>query len=135
MFYSSGSVGHGRAVPLTEGNLGAAALAFESWGEVTAVAPIGLSPAQIFGFVRGALNALAVGAEAIFFVPGRDPLEDAAPSGATLALLPSALVALAARHASRPALRALQCGGGARPPTRPRRSREDAVCRYGSDTG
>ncbi len=115
VFYSSGSVGHGRAVPLTEGNLGAAALAFESWGEVTAVdrVAIGLSPAQIFGFVRGALNALAVGAEAIFFVPGRDPLEDAARSGATLALLPSAFVALAARHASRPALRALQCGGGA----------------------
>ena len=115
IFYSSGSVGHGRAVPLTQRNLAAAALAFESWGEVSAAdrVAIALSPAQILGFVRGALNTLAVGAEAIFLVPGRDPLEQAAGRGATLALLPSALVALAARHTSRPAIRALQCGGGA----------------------
>jgi len=115
IFYSSGSVGHGRAVPLTEHNLASAALAFESWGEVSGTdrVAIGLSPAQILGFVRGALNALAVGAEAIFIAPGRDPLAEAERRGATLALLPSALVALAARHASRPAIRALLCGGGA----------------------
>ncbi len=59
---------------------------------------IGLSPAQILGFVRGGLNALAVGAEAIFYPARRDPLGEAARLGATLALLPSALVPLAGRH-------------------------------------
>ncbi len=115
VFYSSGSVGPGRAVPLSQENLAAAALAFETWDEVTpsdSVA-IGLSPGQILGFVRGALNALAVGAEAIFFHPRRDPLEEAARQGGTLVLVPSAVARLAARHASRPRVRALLCGGGA----------------------
>jgi acyl-CoA synthetase (AMP-forming)/AMP-acid ligase II len=118
VFYSSGSVGIGRAVPLSPENLAASALAYESWGEI---APkdrlaIGLSPAQVLGFVRGALNALAVGAEARFFVPRRDPLDDAARLGATQVLLPSALVALAARASSKAELRAVFCGGGAPDP-------------------
>jgi acyl-CoA synthetase (AMP-forming)/AMP-acid ligase II len=115
VFYSSGSVGPGRAVPLSHENLAAAALAFESWNEITAAdrVAIGLSPGQILGLVRGALNTLAVGAEAIFFHPRRDPLEEADRHGASLVLLPSALARLAARHASRPRLRALLCGGGA----------------------
>ncbi len=114
VFFSSGSVGPGRAVPLTEANLAAAALAFESWGELSDSdrLAVGLSPAQILAFVRGALNGLSAGAEVIFFVPRRDPLGEAARLGATLVLLPSALVKLAARHRSRPPLRALQCGGG-----------------------
>ena len=115
VFYSSGSVGPGRAVPLSAGNLEAAAIAFLPWAEVGPAdrLAIGLSPAQILAFVRGALNALAVGAEAVFFSPHRDPLEDAARLGATKVLLPSALVRLAARHSSRPTLEALLCGGGA----------------------
>lgn len=118
VFYSSGSVGPARAVPLSEENLESAALAFEPWGELTAAdrLAIGLSPAQIFACVRGALNALFVGAEAFFFAAHRDPLRDAENLGATKVLLPSALVRLAARHASRPDLRALFCGGGALDP-------------------
>jgi acyl-CoA synthetase (AMP-forming)/AMP-acid ligase II len=118
IFYSSGSVGPARAVPLSEENLEAAALAFEPWAELTAAdrLAIGLSPAQILAFVRGALNALFVGAEAFFFATHRDPLRDAENLGATRVLLPSALVRLAARHASRPNLRALFCGGGAPDP-------------------
>ncbi|MEX0879882.1 MAG: fatty acid--CoA ligase family protein [Thermoanaerobaculia bacterium] len=114
VFFSSGSVGASKAVPVSEANLLAAALAFETWGDVTPAdrLAVGLSPAQIFGFVRGALNGLLVGAEAVFFTPRRDPLQEAADLGATTVLLPSALVALAARRSSRVALGALRCGGG-----------------------
>jgi long-chain acyl-CoA synthetase len=114
VFYSSGSVGPAKAVPLSDANLEAAAVAFAPWGEVCAAdrVAIGLSPAQIFGFVRGALNALALGAEAVFYKPQRDPLAEAERLGANTVLLPTALVPLAARHASRVSLSALRCGGG-----------------------
>lgn len=117
LFFSSGSVGPAKAVPLTDENLVASALALESWREVTPEdrLAVGLSPAHIFALVRGALNALYVGAEAVFFLPGRDPLEEAAQRGATAVLLPSGLVALSARHSSRVALGALRCGGGRLP--------------------
>ncbi len=117
VFFSSGSVGASKAAPLSDENLAAAALAFESWGDVTSAdrLAVGLPPAQIFAFVRGALNALLLGAEAVFFTPRRDPLEEASALGATAVLLPSALVSLAARGTSRPALRALRCGGGVLP--------------------
>lgn len=117
VFFSSGSVGASKAVPLSDENLAAAALAFESWADVTSAdrLAVGLSPAQIFAFVRGALNALFLGAEAVFFTPRRDPLEEASALGATAVLLPSALVTLAARGTSRVALRALRCGGGVLP--------------------
>jgi acyl-CoA synthetase (AMP-forming)/AMP-acid ligase II len=118
VFYSSGSVGPARAVPLSAANLESAALAYDAWGEMEASdrLAVGLSPAQILAFVRGALNALAVGAESVFFVPRRDPLREAESLGATKVLLPSALVALAARHATRPKLQAVFCGGGAPDP-------------------
>ena len=114
IFYSSGSVGLAKAVPLSDDNLAAAALAFESWGEVGPHdrLAVGLSPAQVFGFVRGALNALLVGAEVVFFSPRRDPLREAESLGATAVLLPSALLALAARHPSPVRLSAVRCGGG-----------------------
>ena len=114
VFYSSGSVGPSKAVPLSDANLSAAALAFTSWGEVRAQdrIAIGLSPAQIFGFVRGVLNALLLGAEATFFSPRRDPLAQAERLGATDLLLPTALLAVAARHRSRVSLSSLRCGGG-----------------------
>jgi long-chain acyl-CoA synthetase len=114
VFFSSGSVGPAKAVPLTDANLEAAALAFAPWGEVSAGnrLAVGLSPAQIFGFVRGALNALLFGAEVIFYKPQRDPLAEAERLGADTVLLPTALVPLAARHASRVRLSALRCGGG-----------------------
>jgi acyl-CoA synthetase (AMP-forming)/AMP-acid ligase II len=115
IFFSSGSVGSARAVPLSEENLLAAALAFDSWGEVSRddCIAVGASPAQVFGRIRGALNTLFAGAEASFFVPRRDPLADAAALAASVVVLPSALAALAARHATRPPVRALRCGGGA----------------------
>jgi acyl-CoA synthetase (AMP-forming)/AMP-acid ligase II len=115
VFFSSGSVGPARAVPLSDANLLAAALAFSSWGEVSRddCIAVGASPAQVFGLVRGALNALFCGAEASFFVPRKDPLADAAALAASVVVLPSALASLAARHASRPPVRALRCGGGA----------------------
>ena len=118
VFYSSGSVGAARAVPLSPENLAASALAYETWGEVSSSdrLAIALSPAQILAFVRGALNALAVGAEARFFAPRRDALAEAERLGATQVLLPSALVGVAARPTSRPQLRALFCGGGAPDP-------------------
>ena len=119
LFFSSGSVGASKAVPLSDENLASAALAYESWGDVASSdrLAVGLSPAQIFGFVRGALNALSLGAETVFFTPRRDPLEEAAALGATAVLLPSALVSLAARGTSPVALRALRCGGGPVPET------------------
>jgi acyl-CoA synthetase (AMP-forming)/AMP-acid ligase II len=114
VFYSSGSVGPAKAVPLSDSSLEAAALAFEPWAEVRPGdrLAIGLSPAQIFGFVRGALNALLFGAEALFFRPQRDPLAEAERLGASALLLPSALLSLAARHSSPVRLSALRCGGG-----------------------
>ena len=114
VFFSSGSVGSAKAVPLSEANLESAALSYAAWNEVAAGdrVAIGSSPGQIFGLVRGALNALLVGAEAVFFRPGRDPLAEAQRLGAGAVLLPSALLPLAARHGSRVRLRALRCGGG-----------------------
>ena len=75
---------------------------------------VGLSPSQILGFVRGALNALAIGAEAVFYSARRDPLAEAAGLGATMVLLPSALVPLAGRRGAPAAL--------ARAPVRRRRA-------------
>lgn len=114
IFYSSGSVGAAKAVPLSDASLEAAAMALAEWGEVRAGdrLAIGLSPAQILGFVRGALNALLFGAEAVFYRPLRDPLAEAERLGAGAALLPSALLPLCARHAAPVRLRALRCGGG-----------------------
>jgi acyl-CoA synthetase (AMP-forming)/AMP-acid ligase II len=114
VFFSSGSVAPSKAVPLSDANLSSSALAFTAWGDVDARdrLAIGLSPAQIFGFVRGVLNALFLGAEAVFYAPGRDPLAEAERLGATAALLPSALIAVAARPTSRVRLSAVRCGGG-----------------------
>ena len=114
VFFSSGSVAPAKAVPLSDSQLEAAALALAPWGELRHGdrMAIGLSPAQILGFVRGALNTLLVGAEAVFYRPQRDPLAEAERLGATSVLLPTALLALAARHSSRVRLDALRCGGG-----------------------
>jgi len=122
VFYSSGSVGASKAVPLTDENLAASALAFAPWAEIRAGdrVAIGLSPAHVFAFVRGVLNALLAGAEAAFFVPGRDPLGEADALGADVVLLPSALIGAAARRAGRGrgrsqrlrSVRAVLCGGG-----------------------
>lgn len=114
VFFSSGSVAPAKAVPLSDAQLEAAALALEPWGELRHGdrLAIGLSPAQILGLVRGALNALLVGAEAVFFRPQRDPLAEAERLGATSVLLPTALLPLAARHSSPVRLAALRCGGG-----------------------
>ncbi len=114
MFFSSGSVAPAKAVPLSDAQLEAAALALAPWGELRHGdrLAIGLSPAQILGFVRGALNTLLVGAEAVFYRPQRDPLAEAERLGATSVLLPTALLPLAARHSSRVRLDALRCGGG-----------------------
>ena len=113
-FYTSGSVGASRAVPLTDSNLAAGALAFAERGEIRPgdVVAIGVPAAHVFGFVRGVLNALLVGAEAVFFVPRRDALAEAASLGAAVALLPAGALGPAARRRSRVSLRAVFCGGG-----------------------
>jgi long-chain acyl-CoA synthetase len=114
VFFSSGSVGRAKAVPLSDASLESAALALQPWREIAAGdrIAIGLSPAQILGFVRGALNALLMGAEAVFYRPQRDPLAEAERLGAVSVLLPAALLPLAARAAARVRLAALRCGGG-----------------------
>jgi long-chain acyl-CoA synthetase len=115
IFFSSGSVGEAKAIPLTDENLFATALAFESRGEVSPSdrVAVATSPAHIFGLVRGCLDPLLHGAEVAFLSPRRDPLGEAEALGATIAVLPGRMVALAARHSRVSGLRAVLSGGAA----------------------
>ena len=114
VFYSSGSIGSGKAVPLSDEQLLLAALAFapsatiETTDRVGVAVPIG----QIFGLVRGVLNALLVGAETIVYSPRRDALGEAAALGATLVLVSASQARLAAEVPGRVALRGVLSGGG-----------------------
>ena len=132
VFFSSGSVAPAKAVPLSDSQLEAAALAFGPWGELRHGdrLAIGLSPAQILGFVRGALNTLLVGAEAVFYRPQRDPLAEAERLGATSVLLAHrAAAAGGAPFLPRaPATRCAAGAGGSPTPTRGP-SRRLGVCR------
>ena len=115
VFFSSGSVGDGRPVPLGDREILAAA---SGYPESTDIEPsdcvaVGVSPAHVFGFVRGTIHPLSIGAEIVFFSPRRDPLAEAEAIGGTLVLLPGPLVSLSGRPSRRVRLRAVFSGGGA----------------------
>lgn len=113
VFHSSGSVGPGKAIPLADGALLFAALVFPAGAglEPRDRVAIGVPAQHIFGFVRGALNTLLIGAEALFFSPRRDPIGEAGSLGGSVALLSAGQVALSALHPGRTSLRAVLTGG------------------------
>jgi len=114
VFFSSGSVGDGKAVPLGDRPLLAAAAGYPSPAEIEPAdrVAVGVSTAHVFGFVRGTLHPLSIGAEVVFFSPRRDPLAEAEALGATVVLLAGPHVTLAARASRRARLRAVFSGGG-----------------------
>jgi long-chain acyl-CoA synthetase len=89
VFFSSGSVSRGKAVPLSEDRILFSALAYPERVGIAASDRVAVEvPAgQIFGFVRGVVNTLLVGAEVIFHSPRRDPLGEAEALGASFVLL------------------------------------------------
>ncbi|MGE5275820.1 MAG: class I adenylate-forming enzyme family protein [Acidobacteriota bacterium] len=114
VFYSSGSVGRGKAIPLSDEQLLTAALAYPGR---TGIAPadrvaVAVPLGQIFGFMRGVLNSLLVGAEVLFFSPKRDPLGEAAAAGATVVLLSPEQARLSARFPGSTGLRGALSAGG-----------------------
>ncbi|HEY7113509.1 MAG TPA: class I adenylate-forming enzyme family protein [Thermoanaerobaculia bacterium] len=114
IFFSSGSVSRGKAIPLSEDRILFSALAYpervglRAEDRVAVAVPAG----QIFGFVRGIVNSLLVGAESIFFAPRRDALAEADAKGASFALLPPAHLALASGAEGRLRLRGALTAGG-----------------------
>jgi long-chain acyl-CoA synthetase len=114
VFFSSGSVGDGKPVPLGERELLAAAFGYPDPPEIDPAdrVAVGVSVAHVFGFVRGTLHPLSVGAEIVYYAPRRDPLGEAEALGGTVALLPGPLVALAGRTSRTAGLKAIFTGGG-----------------------
>ena len=114
VFFSSGSVGDGKPVPLGDREILAAALGYPAPPEIEPGdrVGVGVSVAHVFGFVRGTVHPLALGAEVVFFSPRRDPLAEAEALGATVVLLAAPHVALSARASRRVRIRALFSGGG-----------------------
>ena len=114
VFFSSGSVGEGKPVPLGDRELLAAAGGYPRPVEIEQGdrVAVGVSTAHVFGIVRGTLHPLALGAEVVFFAPRRDPLAEAEALGATVVLLAGPHVALSARSSRRTRLRAVFPGGG-----------------------
>jgi acyl-coenzyme A synthetase/AMP-(fatty) acid ligase len=114
VFYSSGSVSRGKAVPLSEERLHFSALAYpERTGisrddRVAVAVPSG----QVFGFLRGIVNSLLVGAETVFLSAGRDPLGEAERRGATFVLLSPAQARLSSRGGGLLKLRGALTAGG-----------------------
>jgi long-chain acyl-CoA synthetase len=114
VFFSSGSVSRGKAVPLSEDRLHFSALAYPertgiAGSDCVAVAvPVG----QIFGFLRGIVNSLLVGAEVLFYSPRRDPLGEAAALGASFVLLSPAQARLSASAGGALPLRGALTTGG-----------------------
>jgi acyl-coenzyme A synthetase/AMP-(fatty) acid ligase len=117
IFYSSGSVGPGRAIPLDDDRLLAAASAYRGDGEIRAADRVGLvsSPAHVFGFVRGCLDPLTVGAEVVFLPAARDVIARAGSAGVSLLLAPARHLALASRTRSGAPLRGILTGGSSVP--------------------
>lgn len=114
VFYSSGSVGRGKAVPLSESRL---LLSAEAYSERAGIAPddcvaVAVPLGQIFGFVRGIVNPLLVGAEVLFLSPRRDPLRDAQAQGATFVLLSPAQARVAAASSGNVRLSGVLSSGG-----------------------
>lgn len=114
VFFSSGSVGDGKPVPLGDRELLAAAFGYPDPPEIDPSdrIAVGVSVAHVFGFVRGTLHPLCVGAEIVYYAPRRDPLGEAETLGGTVALLPGPLVALAGRTPRPARLKAVFTGGG-----------------------
>jgi len=114
VFFSSGSVGDGKPVPLGDRELLAAAGGYPAPPEIEPGdrVAVGVSTAHVFGFVRGTLHPISLGAEIVFFSPRRDPLAEAEALGATVVLLAGPHVALAGRPSRRARLRAVFSGGG-----------------------
>ncbi len=114
VFFSSGSVSRGKAIPLSEDRLLFSALAYPERtgirpGDRVAVAvPVG----QIFGFLRGIVNSLLVGAEVLFYAARRDPLGEASRLGATFALLSPLQARLSAGASGALRLRGALTAGG-----------------------
>lgn len=114
VFFSSGSVSRGKAVPLSEDRLFFSALAYPertgiAGSDCVAVAvPVG----QIFGFLRGIVNSLLVGAEVLFYTPRRDPLGEALAHGASFVLLSPAQAQLSASAGGALSLRGALTAGG-----------------------
>lgn len=113
VFFSSGSVGAGKAVPLSESRLLFAALAFPDGSSILPEdrVAVGVPVGHVFGLVRGALNALAIGAETVFWSPRRDPVGEGAQLGATIALLSAPQIALSAGREHPARLRGVLSGG------------------------
>ena len=113
VFFSSGSVGAGKAVPLSDSRLLFAALALPDGASILPEdrVAIGVPVGHVFGLVRGALNALAIGAEAVFWSPRRDPVGEASQWGATIALLSAPQIALSANREDPARLRGVLSGG------------------------
>ena len=114
VFFSSGSVGDGKPVPLGDRELLAAAFGYPDPPEIDPAdrVAVGVSVAHVFGFVRGTLHPLSVGAEVVYYTPRRDPLGEAEALGGTVALLPGPLVALSGRMSRKAGLKAVFTGGG-----------------------
>ena len=117
VFFSSGSVGAGKAIPLSESRLLFAALAFPDGASILPEdrVAVGVPVGHVFGLVRGALNALAIGAETVFWSPRRDPVGEASRLGATIALLSAPQIALSAGREDPARLRGVLSGGAAVP--------------------
>ncbi len=117
VFFSSGSVGDGKPVPLGDEQILAAAHGYPAPPEIEPGdrVAVGVSVAHVFGFVRGTVHPLSLGAEVVFFSPRRDPLGEAESLGATIVLLAAPHVALSARSSRRVRLRAAFSGGGSLP--------------------
>jgi long-chain acyl-CoA synthetase len=115
LFFSSGSVGEGKPAPLSDRELLAAALGYPDPPEIDSSdrVAVGASTAHVFGFVRGTLHPLLLGAEIVYYVPRRDPLGEAEALGGTVVLLPGPLVTLSARTSRPVRLKAVFSGGGA----------------------
>lgn len=115
VFFSSGSVGDGKPVPLSDRELLAGAFGYPDPPEIDSSdrVAMGASIAHVFGFVRGTLHPLFLGAEVVYYAPRRDPLGEAEALGATVVLLPGPLVALSARTSRPVRLKAVFSGGGA----------------------
>ncbi|MGH9366846.1 MAG: class I adenylate-forming enzyme family protein [Thermoanaerobaculia bacterium] len=114
VFFSSGSVSRGKAVPLSEEQLLFSALAYP---ERTGISPadrvaVAVPAGQIFGFLRGIVNSLLVGAQVIFLSPRRDPLGEAEGRGATFVLLSPAQAKLSSAAGGALRLRGALTAGG-----------------------
>ena len=121
VFFSSGSVGAGKAIPLDSRNLLFSALAYAASepeggaNRSTDRIAVGVPVGHIYGFVRGILDTLLSGAAMLPFTPRRDPAGEAAALGANRVLLSARQMLLTARAKETARLDAIFSGGAAIP--------------------